>query len=115
MIYKRADAFSTSKHDVDMWIYNGKDQCPNAAVTYQETSKGHAEEFYHGKSAFIFCIIEGSGTWFIEDTAYPVSATDVVIVPPGKRFYYKGNLKQICITAPAWEEEHEHHVRNVDL
>ena len=115
MIYRRSDAFNTSKQGVNMCIYNSKDQCPNAAVAYQETDKGHGEEFYHDKSAFIFYIIEGEGTWFIEDTAYTVSATDVVIVPPGKRFYYKGTLKQVCITAPAWEEEYEHHVRDVEL
>jgi mannose-6-phosphate isomerase-like protein (cupin superfamily) len=53
--------------------------------------------------------------WVIEDEEFPVQATDVVVIPPGKRFYYRGALKQICITAPAWEEEHEHQVRAVEL
>lgn len=115
MIYKQNSAFHTEKHGVKMWIYNGKDECPEAAVVYQETDTGHAEEFLHETSAFIFYIIEGSGVWFIEDEEFPVEATDVVIVPPGKRFYYKGNLKQVCITAPAWEPEGEKHVRDVNL
>ena len=115
MIYKREQAVSVSKQGVRMWVYNGKEDCPQAAVVYQETGQGHAEEFLHDKSAFVFYIIEGGGTWVIEDREFPVEATDVVIVPPGKRFYYKGNLKQVCITAPAWEAEYEHHVRDVDL
>jgi mannose-6-phosphate isomerase-like protein (cupin superfamily) len=115
MIFKRDQAFSTAKNGVRMWIYNGKDDCPEAAVVYQETESGHAEEFRHDKSAFIFYILEGQGTWVIEDQEFPVKATDVVIVPPGKRFYYKGNLKQVCITAPAWEAEYERHIRDVDL
>jgi len=51
----------------------------------------------------------------IEDVEYPAKAGDVVIVPAGKRFYYRGALKQVCVTAPAWEEEFEVHVRNVEL
>ena len=115
MIFKKSQAVAVSKQGVSMWVYNDKQECPNAAVVYQECSRGHAEEFYHDKSAFVFYIAEGAGTWVIEDQEYSVEATDVVIVPPGKRFYYKGNLKQVCITAPAWEAEYEHHVHDFDL
>lgn len=115
MIYKKANAPVFEKQGVSMRIYNGKEQCPQAAVVYQETLKGHAEEFYHSKSTFIFYITDGTGTWFIEDEPYEVSAGDVIIIPPGKRFYYKGCLKQVCITSPAWEPEYEHHVRDIEL
>ncbi|MBN1294012.1 MAG: cupin domain-containing protein [Candidatus Latescibacteria bacterium] len=115
MVIKKSQAFNITKRDVNMWIYNGKAECRHAAVVYQETVKGHAEEFYHSKSAFIFYIIEGSGTWIIEGKEFPVETTDVVIIPPRKKFYYKGNLKQICITTPSWEERFEHHVRDVEL
>jgi len=115
MIYKKQNAVEFKKQGVTMRVYNSKEQCPEASVVYQETKKGHFEEFYHSKSNFIFYIIEGAGTWFIEEKPYEVSAGDVVIVPPGKKFYYKGILKQICITAPAWEAEFEHHVRDIKL
>ncbi len=115
MIIKKSQAIELEKHGVRMRIYNNKPQCPEAAIVYQETSKGHSEEFYHSKSNFIFYIIEGSGTWFIENKPYVVEAGDIIIIPPNNRFYYKGVLKQICITAPAWEEEYEHHVRNIDF
>jgi mannose-6-phosphate isomerase-like protein (cupin superfamily) len=115
MIYKKENALEFEKQGVKMRVYNTKEQCPEASVVYQETQLGHAEEFYHTKSNFIFYIIEGEGTWFIEDAQYEVKTGDVVIVPPNKRFYYKGVLKQICITAPAWEPEYEHHVRNINI
>ncbi len=38
-----------------------------------------------------------------------------MIVPAGKKFYYRGNLKQVCVTAPAWEAEHEEHIRDIAL
>ena len=98
-----------------MRVYNSKDTCPNAAVVYQETEKGHAEEFYHDKSYFIFYVIEGKGSWVIENEEHPIESGDVVIIPPGNKFYYKGKFKQVCVTSPAWEEKYEHHVRNVEL
>ena len=96
-----------------MHIYNTKEECNEAAVVYQETEKGHMEEFYHQKSTFIYYILEGSGKWVIEDEEFEVETKDVVIVPPGKRFYFKGNLKQVCITTPAWDEKHEKHIRYI--
>ena len=115
MIIKKENAPEFVKQGVKMRVYNSKEQCPEAAVVYQETETGHAEEFYHSKSNFIFYIIEGSGTWFIDETPHKAEAGDVVIIPPGTKFYYKGNLKQVCITAPAWEEEFEHHVRDIEI
>lgn len=113
MIFKKEKAVEFEKFGVKMRVYNTKDQCSEASIVYQETLKGHQEEFYHSRSNFLFYIIEGSGTWFIEDKPYYVEAGDVIIIPPNKRFYYIGSLKQICITAPAWEEKYEHHVRNI--
>ena len=97
-----------------MRIYNSAEQCAEAAVVYQETKQGHFKEFCHTKSNFIYYIIEGSGTWIIEDEKHAVEAGDVVIVPPNTRFYYRGNLKQVCITAPSWQPEFEHHVRDIE-
>jgi mannose-6-phosphate isomerase-like protein (cupin superfamily) len=114
MIYKKENAITFEKQGVSMRVYNNKEQCPQAAIVYQETEKGHFEEFFHSKSHFIFYIIEGEGTWFIEGSPYEVKTGDVLIIPPGKKFYYKGRLKQICITSPAWEAEFEHHVRNIE-
>ncbi len=113
IVFKKENASVFEKHGVTMRVYNISDQCPEASVVYQETIHGHLEEFYHTKSNFIFYILEGNGIWYIEDVAHDVCAGDVVIVPPGKKFYHKGCLKQVCITSPAWEPEFEHHVRDI--
>ncbi len=113
MIYRKEDAVTVEKNGVKMRIYNNKGQCAQAAVVYQETETGHAEEFLHKKSFFVFYIIEGKGTWFIEDKSYDVQAGDALIIPPNTRFYYRGNLKQVCVTSPSWEPEYEQHIRNI--
>jgi len=45
-----------------MRIYTTKDECKSAAVLYQETEAGHAEEFVHEKSDFFII--------FLKDPAY---------------------------------------------
>ncbi len=113
MVIKKKNTIFVEKHGVDMWIYNGKEQCNDAAVVYQETTKGHYEEFYHSKSTFLFYIIEGKGKWYRDEEELMVETGDLVIIPKNSKFYYIGQFKQICITAPAWEQEYEHHVRMV--
>ncbi len=113
IVFKPENAGVIEKHGVRMRVYTTKDDCRNAAVLYQETETGHAEEFVHETSNFIYYIIEGSGVWIIEDREYGVQAGDVVVVPAGKRFWFRGNLKQVCVTAPAWEERFEHHIRDI--
>ena len=77
--------------------------------------KAILKNFITAKAILYFILLKGSGTWFIEDKPYEVASGDVIIIPPNKRFYYQGCLKQICITSPAWEPQYEHHVRDISL
>lgn len=115
MVFKPEDAAVIEKKGVKMRIYTTKAESENAGVLYQETQKGHTEEFLHEKSDFIYYILEGSGVWIVEDREFEAQAGDVVVVPAGKRFWFRGNLKQVCITAPAWEEQYERHIRDLEL
>lgn len=115
VVFRPENSVVIEKHGVSMRIYTTKKDSSNAAILYQETVKGHMEEFVHEKSDFMYYILEGRGTWTVEDREYEVQAKDVVVVPAGKRFWFKGNLKQICITSPAWEEQYERHIRNIQL
>jgi Mannose-6-phosphate isomerase len=115
VVFKPENAALIEKRGVKMRIYTTKTESENAAVLYQETQKGHTEEFLHEKSDFIYYILEGSGVWIVEDREFEARAGDVVVVPAGKRFWFRGNLKQVCVTAPAWEEKFEHHIRDLKL
>jgi predicted house-cleaning noncanonical NTP pyrophosphatase (MazG superfamily)/quercetin dioxygenase-like cupin family protein len=115
MVFRPEESEVIEKHGVRMRIYTTKGNSPNAAVLYQVTETGHSEEFVHEKSDFLYYILEGGGTWIVEDQEFEVRAGDVVVVPAGKRFWFRGDLKQICITAPAWEERYEKHIRNIEL
>lgn len=115
VVFRSENAEVIEKHGIRMRIYTTKADCSNAAVLYQETETGHSEEFMHKRSDFIYYVLEGRGTWVVEDKEFEVRAGDVVIVPAGKRFWFKGRLKQICVTAPAWEERYEQHIRCIEF
>jgi predicted house-cleaning noncanonical NTP pyrophosphatase (MazG superfamily)/mannose-6-phosphate isomerase-like protein (cupin superfamily) len=115
VVFRHEGAEVIEKHGVTMRIYTTKADCENATVLYQETETGHLEEFFHEKSDFIYYILEGKGTWMVDDREFEVRAGDVVVVPSGKRFWFRGSLKQICVTAPAWEKQYEHHIRDLAL
>lgn len=111
MIIKEKDAIKKKKVGVSMTIYSAD----KANLVLQETTKGHEEEFYHTKSTFIYYIIEGKGSWFIEGKEYKVKKGDVITIEPKKKFYYKGKLKQLLITVPPYDPKYEHHVRYVKI
>lgn len=115
VVFRPEDSQVIEKHGVCMRIYTTKADCPNAAVLFQETDTGHAEEFIHEKSDFLYYVLEGSGTWVIEGREFKARAGDVVVVPAGKKFWFRGNLRQVCVTAPAWEEKYERHIRDIAL
>lgn len=109
------DAMEFEKHDVRMRVYTGAADGAPAGVVYQETESGHAEEFCHEKSAFVYYIIEGEGVFVIGGVEHAVRGGDVVVVPPGNTIYFRGRLRQVLVTVPPWEERFERHVRDVEM
>lgn len=52
-------------------------------------------------------MIEGEGTFFLDDEPVLVKKGDLLSVAPNTRIYYKGTMKLVLITSPAWTEENE--------
>ncbi len=81
-------------------------------LAYVEVEQGHFEEFKH-TSIFQYFIIEGSGTFFLDDEAVPVTEGDLVQIKPGTRIWYKGKMRMTLVTEPAWTQEGETHIRTI--
>ncbi len=90
-VIRREEGVDLEKHGVRMHVYTRGDA--PAGIVYQETESGHAEEFCHEKSAFIYYIIEGEGVYVIGGVEHHVGAGDVVVVPPKSSIYFKGRLR----------------------
>lgn len=115
MKYKKTSFETTTKfnkHGVDFIGYGPINE--NMSMVMATVEKGHFEEFVHEKSTFTYIILEGKGTFYLDDEAVVVQAGDVLSVNPGTRIYYKGNLKQILICTPAYDPNYERHIRNIE-
>lgn len=110
--YTTIEADKFNKHGVDLTIYGQSE--PSANVCHVSVKKGHFQEFYDTVSSFTYYIIEGKGTFYLDDEPVEVEATDLVVIPPNTRIHYFGTMEMVLTVAPAWKEENERHVRFVE-
>jgi len=113
MKISKSEAINFQKHGVNMWLYLDGEKTPEANVLYLEVNGGHYEEFYHDKSTFIYYVLEGNGSFYLNGEETKVKSTDLVVAKPGTKIYYLGKMKLLLTCTPAWKEKYEHHVRNI--
>lgn len=107
------EATAINKYGVDISLYGTN--IPTANLVYEETTKGHLEEFYDEASTYIWFVIEGNGTFVINDEHIVVGPKDQVVVPPKTRVHYFGKLKMVLAVTPAFDTQNEHHVRDIAM
>jgi len=101
---KNADVFKKEKFGIKIGVYPVID---NWEIVTVETETGHNQEFYNKSSSFNYLILEGSGSFFLDDEEVKVFQGDFISIQPNTRIYYKGKMKLILITTPPWQEENE--------
>lgn len=111
-LYPFDEAKTIHKHGVDITIFGEGVSTGN--LVYEETEVGHLEEFMEKVSTQMWFIIEGNGTFVIDDEKVAAGPKDLIVVPPGKRVHYFGKLKMLLCTTPAFSEANEQHIRDVD-
>jgi mannose-6-phosphate isomerase-like protein (cupin superfamily) len=109
--YSHDDAFKKYVFGVDIAAYDIK--VSNINVVYETMEVGRLEEFCDDVSTHVWFIIDGTGTFVIDDEKVEAQAKDVIVVPPKKRIHYFGNMKMVLITTPGFVAQNEHHVRDV--
>lgn len=110
-IFPLNEAKSINKFGVDISIYDATN--PTSFV-YEETETGHFEEFYDTTSTYTWFIIEGEGTFVINDEKCTVAPKDLIVIPPNTRVHYFGKLKMLLAASPAFNPDNERHVRDID-
>jgi mannose-6-phosphate isomerase-like protein (cupin superfamily) len=93
------------KYGIHLNVYSDINE--NCGVVLVSTEEGHNQEFYDLESTFTYIILEGSGTYYLDDEEVPVSKGDMLSIGPKTRIYYKGTMKMVLITTPAWRAKNE--------
>lgn len=110
--YTHKDARKFHKYGVDLTVYGEAVASCNPVLV--EVKVGHLEEFYDQKSTYMYLILEGEGTFMLNDEPVRASPKDLIVIPPKTRIYYFGTMKMVLCVTPAFDEKNERHVRMVD-
>ncbi len=103
-LIKSVDVPRKEKFGINLEVFPSINNC---GVVLVETEEGHNQEFYDKESTFAYIVLEGEGTFFLDDEPVPVVKGDAIYINPNTRIYYKGKLKMVLITMPAWKAENE--------
>lgn len=103
-LIKSSNVLQISKFGISLNIYP---KLSNLEIVLAETKDGHNQEFYNKVSTYTYIILEGQGSFFLDDEEVPVSKGDFLSIPPKTRIYYKGQLSLVLITTPPWKESDE--------
>lgn len=72
-----------------------------------ETQTGHETTIIEKACDFCYYILEGSGYFIIDNQKESCGVGDLVIIPKGTPFTYKGQLKMLLSVTPTFYPEQE--------
>lgn len=55
-------------------------------------------------------VLSGSGKLITEEKEEPIEVGDVVLIEPGEKFYWEGNMSLFVSCAPAWKYGQYEHI-----
>ncbi|MBI4973199.1 hypothetical protein HZC27_01170 [Candidatus Roizmanbacteria bacterium] len=87
--------------------FSFSDVTSRTGVCIIETESGHETTIIEHKCDFIYYILEGSGYFEINGQREDFIQDDLVVIPAGSKFTYKGTCKMLLITTPAFFPEQE--------
>jgi len=103
-LIKKGGVDKKGKFGANLDVYPSVNDC---GIVLVSTETGHNEEFKNLKSTFTYVILDGNGSFFLDDEEIKVEKGDMISIEPNTRIYYKGQLKMFLITTPAWKQENE--------
>jgi mannose-6-phosphate isomerase-like protein (cupin superfamily) len=72
-----------------------------------DVKQGHDNYIISKKCTLIYYVLEGEGTFDVNNEKFNVKAGNLVEVPPGIEFAYSGKMKLLLIVQPPWFEGNE--------
>jgi len=76
-----------------------------------EAEKGHNTKIIEHESDFVYYILAGKGYFEIDGEKEECEAGNLVVIPAGHKFIYKGNLRMLLSSTPPWREEQEETIK----
>jgi len=79
----------------------------SAQFVYLEVEDGINTKLLQRECDYSYLVLEGNGYFEMEDKREECGAGDLVIIPKGTGFTYKGKMKLMLVCVPPWYPEQE--------
>lgn len=76
-------------------------------VLHVSVNEEHEREFSNSESHFIYYIIKGRGSFWVDGEQIKVEPSDLVHIKPGDRIYYRGDMEMLLVTTPPYDEAND--------
>lgn len=83
--------------------YTSELECKNLSISFEDVYKGHEKYAMNTESYSIYYVVEGRGTFKIDEELYDVERGDIVEIPPKTKFVFKGEMKLLLIMNPPFD------------
>lgn len=95
--------------------YNFDLECQEISLSFEDVFKGHDKYDKNYYSTKIYYVLEGEGTFCVENEKMEVKKEDVVEVPKGANFVFAGKMKLLLIMSPAFRPQDDISGKDNDL
>jgi mannose-6-phosphate isomerase-like protein (cupin superfamily) len=106
-VIKEPEDYSFGKFDIRGKIFPAGELTKKESFVLIETEKGHETTIRQRECDFCYYVLEGSGYFEINDNREDYGAGDLVVIPVGNKFTYKGKMKLLLNCTPPWTEAQE--------
>ena len=106
-VIKEPKDISFDKVGIKGKIFPISELTKSTSLVLVETQLGHETTIIEHQSDFTYYILEGNGYFLINDAKEECSQGDLVVIPAGTKFTYKGKFKMLLSCTPPWAKEQE--------
>lgn len=106
-VFHPSEEYSFEKVGIKGKIFDTRSFGDEVEFTLIETEDGHETQIIEKECIFSYFILEGAGSFEIEDEIQACSKGDLVFVPKNSKFRYTGKMKMLLVSTPWWFSEQE--------
>jgi mannose-6-phosphate isomerase-like protein (cupin superfamily) len=105
--FEEPAAYSFDKVGIKGKIFPIEDLVKSTEFVLIDTDSGHETVIRENRCDFTYYVLKGEGAFIVEGISYPCKQGNLVVIPAGKSFQYKGKLKLLLNVTPPWQEDQE--------
>ncbi len=106
-VFHLPEEYSFEKVGIKGKNFPTKELTDKAKIAIIEVEDGHETKIREKECTFFYYILEGKGSFEIEDKTEECQKGDLVVIPNNTIFRYSGKMKLLLVTVPWWYPEQE--------